>query len=1520
VPIYLILIFNITLIGQSIIPLSTAEKFNERGISTSSSLSQDGNLLIGDYDGNLSLAYSQHYNLPNGLDHDITLIYNANVEHKVFFKYNSANSGYMVNSPEWIVGVKGFAVQTFNFETNYYSMTNNEGQNSLEGEEVAQLIPGYHYTNRNISLNTSQAQRDYITILRADGTKLILYNRKSGWYSLTGTYIEGNKEGAGYAIVKEREDATGLRRMWYKPGDGLTYYFEEEAVLFNDRDVLPLNWENIWGIPRAMYFKSVISATQDTLLINYSSIFHGEYNDTNLQTLIGRKIFKGTSSNHITSHWYDVNFSNLSLVFYDFLEIPSFVETKNDLHSITFSKQLSQESFTAYFYNTYGSIINIGSRSNDYTHTKKKIVSNTMDKFGNITTYTYDFKPRKYKNNNEFSFTQPNYLMTIINNSFPVASDNNGKITTLSYHDPSVSIEYDYNVSWPLICEMGSMNLSNITELMKSYRDNFTNFMVNKKEVENKFEDVLVNKITYDYEYIWKDGNEPKYTVCNKIVEDIKTKITKTGSDGLKTITTKNFSKYRTNFIPYNSDSYASLIKLRSSIINKVNSTDYTESIYNWYIGDANYDMYDGSFWLKSIEKKEKIGEFIKSNTQTYNYNSINILDNKIVKTYNCSTDKNAFKEEKYWEDGFLPVNFGSCDSCYSISDTAIDFYYNKNLIHEERSFKGDTTKISKQYQYYSTSNQKIGKLYKIFDKCDTNNIVETTFNYFTDTDNFYYSGLIKSKTSDNGLEQRYSYPKYVILVPEVVYGQPGSPTIMEEINDRKVQDSTEAYLISDDGSKTLTIFSTDRYQKEPFLTETIDVNTTDTLRSWSRYDLNGSLLFEVDLNSIYSEYKYDLGGRLVKAKLPGSFFPNDETKNDTLFSAVYNYDYLNNEINIQKRIDFLTNSSPQVQKLRYDAVGQLRESQIKDESSIFITKRESKFNSFELKSSDTDGMGRKVTYDYDYLGRVISTKYYTSDGTSLPGTITTEYYIIDPNSVVHNYVSTTKSISYFECKIEIDGEGKRKHIYFDFLGNVLCVLQFKSNSLTDVNNFIFTKFEYDNLYRLLKVTSPLGLVNEYRYDLRGNINYKKSPDAGETKYAYDKYGNLRFEQHASLGKAWLNTYDAFNRMECSGEFTNTYTNFVNLLPDSTYTNETLESNMLTINMYDEFSTSGIFPNVSFSYSSQMQNLKGRLAGTAFRDAVGDSWNYKFYSYDPLGRVDKFWIKESNMNNWMCITNDYNHIGNLIKQTISESGVDKFYTWYKYDVQGRLDKVFSSETNSESTAYNEAVYSYNNADQIDSTYLNENNILITQNYNARGWVSSINKNSAISFMDSLTYLNNGNVVTQKVNNGGSSAWSQLNNSFTYDGLNRLISSSFSDFSYNDDGGIKTKMINGEEYYYSYSGGTNKLASVISAGSPISFLYDSRGNITSDGMSNVQISTSNYNRRNLPLTVTANGSTIKYKYDDQGQRIYKEVGTDKQYYLRDNNGREIAVYNATTKKIKFINVYGNGLIGRVKFYN
>jgi RHS repeat-associated protein len=78
----------------------------------------------------------------------------------------------------------------------------------------------------------------------------------------------------------------------------------------------------------------------------------------------------------------------------------------------------------------------------------------------------------------------------------------------------------------------------------------------------------------------------------------------------------------------------------------------------------------------------------------------------------------------------------------------------------------------------------------------------------------------------------------------------------------------------------------------------------------------------------------------------------------------------------------------------------------------------------------------------------------------------------------------------------------------------------------------------------------------------------------------------------------------------------------------------------------------------------------------------------------------------------------------------------------------------------------------------------------------------------------------------------------------------------------------------------------------------------------------------YDYRNMPVQVTyewENIDTYRYYYDENGMRVRREkvgASSGREYYLRDHTGREVAIYDYNSNRIKMINLFGHGLEGKV----
>jgi YD repeat-containing protein len=207
-------------------------------------------------------------------------------------------------------------------------------------------------------------------------------------------------------------------------------------------------------------------------------------------------------------------------------------------------------------------------------------------------------------------------------------------------------------------------------------------------------------------------------------------------------------------------------------------------------------------------------------------------------------------------------------------------------------------------------------------------------------------------------------------------------------------------------------------------------------------------------------------------------------------------------------------------------------------------------------------------------------------------------------------------------------------------------------------------------------------------------------------------------------------------------------------------------------------------------------------------------------------------------------------------------------------------------------------------------------------------------------------LFNGNIKSQVVNIP--KLGNPLTYAYKYDQLNRLVAMdaynglnntantftpiTITDYkerlSYDPNGNIKTYLRNGtgstislNNYSYTYTAGTNKLASITNSvnAQTKNYVYDETGNTTNDGMQGMTNAVWNVYGK-LQSATNKDGVNITYAYAADGQRISKTVGSVTECYVKDVEGNTMLIYqkdatiNAGHLSTKEYYKYGSSLLG------
>ncbi|HEY7531590.1 MAG TPA: RHS repeat-associated core domain-containing protein, partial [Nitrospiraceae bacterium] len=440
---------------------------------------------------------------------------------------------------------------------------------------------------------------------------------------------------------------------------------------------------------------------------------------------------------------------------------------------------------------------------------------------------------------------------------------------------------------------------------------------------------------------------------------------------------------------------------------------------------------------------------------------------------------------------------------------------------------------------------------------------------------------------------------------------------------------------------------------------------------------------------------------------------------------------------------------------------------------------------------------------------------------------------------------------------------GYRSIYTYDSMDDLIKVKQQIGTSGTIQNRF----FMYDSLRRLIRARNPEQNVASglaLSDPLTSNSQWSVA-------YVYDPASNLsqKTESRANAQGSLLQinyTYDELNRLLTRGYLND---------PSAT-------------------------PAVSYSYdSTAVLNSNGRLTSVT---SVISSTNY--LEFDSLGRIKKSSQTTAGVSSPpFDITYEYDRAGSMTKQTYPSGKVVTFY----YDLAARMAGVrsgtagpfYAGALSSDST--NRIQYSAQGA--VSALKLG-NGLWEHSLFNTRLQPTEIGLGTSSSDSSKLKLLytynttgqtnNNGNILTQRI--VVSSPALDVTQTYGYDALNRLTSASeganwSQNFTY-DRWGNRTSLAGSGVPIAptpTIDSNTNRFQS--------GYVYDSAGNITSDGAGNVF----QYDGENRQTSHVRTGvSTSNYFYDGDGRRVIKAVTqggvTTTTVFVYNAMGQMIAEYS------------------------
>jgi len=524
------------------------------------------------------------------------------------------------------------------------------------------------------------------------------------------------------------------------------------------------------------------------------------------------------------------------------------------------------------------------------------------------------------------------------------------------------------------------------------------------------------------------------------------------------------------------------------------------------------------------------------------------------------------------------------------------------------------------------------------------------------------------------------------------------------------------------------------------------------------------------------------------------------------------------------------------------------------------------------------DPLGHYIVKEYDKLGRLTALKVYTGEfgsGTLYatksytynysdrvltvtdPGNHTTVYTydflgrptqisFPDSSTVTYSYDDTNNKVTF------IDGLGYDRILWFDWLSRLT-----KVEEEYETNSFAVTTYQYDEVSHLISFTDAENRTTSYTYGSLFGLTQITYPDSEYEEFAYDNVGNITSYTDANGFQTQL-SYDTLSR--------------------------------LTQIEYQDQST------VSFTYDLNSNR-------TRMDDNSPNQGDYAEYQYDCWNRL----VTETRhiSTSTYTVSYQYDTAGRLTTLTYPDSTE----VLYSYDDLNRATEIkrYIDGVNDEVLMDNV----HYNSESLLTQFDYGNDLRATFAYDSRGRAVTIDvKDGETSFLDlDYTYDSHSN-ITQLVNGwrDTNSDWHSQTESYSYDGLDRLLSASSTLWSHTysyDKAGNRTAK-DGVTYT------VNTVNQVTALSDGTSFTYDSNGNRTQK-TKGTDTWVYTYDYANRLTKVEKNSETLgEYVYDGGGRRIQvTENGVTTTYvysginvlYEENSTGTATYIYGPTGRLAK-----------------
>jgi RHS repeat-associated protein len=682
----------------------------------------------------------------------------------------------------------------------------------------------------------------------------------------------------------------------------------------------------------------------------------------------------------------------------------------------------------------------------------------------------------------------------------------------------------------------------------------------------------------------------------------------------------------------------------------------------------------------------------------------------------------------------------------------------------------------------------------------------------------------------------------------------------------------TNGNVLSETSDGTTTTY---KYDTRGNVIETTDADGTITK---TEYDANNRLSKMIEADGSVSLFTYDKEGRQTKADYGNGLFVNYSytatspdwtviegptigrierkfTADGKLGGWVTPEGEITFTYDAAGRLWKETQPNGQTTEYTYDAAG--RVTQVKDLSTGASTSKV--YNTGGQVLSETDALGRKTSFTYDRNGKVASTTnalgqtyayVYAGSSTTIIdplGRKTTstnnDYYL--PSSTTYNNGAKTSVEYLYTNNLQEAKDYPTKVIGLD--GKVRTYGYDSNGNLTTTTDLAGKTYTYDyGTNGVSSITSPTGAKINYEYDSNGNLTKLSYGSQIAGRLGLRSFGASAASPVTPPAKEY--TYNSDDQLA-------TVTNASGSKIAYTYDPQ---GNIITQTVTD---TNGSVTTTNTTYGTN-----GDVA------TLTNSTGTNSYQYDTNG-----YVSQITGANGSIISYVHDAQGNITQQTEkANASAVGLVTKYSYDIYGRLLTVTDSRDRVTTMTYDlvnrletkmlpngvKTTYGYDDLDRITSiVYAKANGTVLASETYTRNLGGEPSKVLREDGSYTLYEYDAAVRLSKEVSYGSSGvAVRSIEYSYDLDGkrTRKVNNLGTQDYTYNANGQLETAGTN--QYTYDADG---RLIQINKAGQNIDLTHDTLDHLTQ---------------------VTNNGTTTRYLYDANGNRIGEVSGGNTKNYL------------------------------------